>query len=53
MPSPKLIDNFYQMIGPVLAEDQITPMINIKASNGVIHVIDTVMLPIDPTPPSE
>jgi transforming growth factor-beta-induced protein len=53
MPSPKLITNIYQMVGPVLGEDGVTPLINIKASNGVIHVIDTVMLPIDPTPPSE
>lgn len=51
MPSPKLITNIYQMVSPVLGEDMITPLINIKASNGVIHVIDTVMLPIDPTPP--
>jgi len=53
MPSTKLITNIYQMVSPVVAEDMITPLINIKASNGVIHVIDTVMLPIDPTPPSE
>ncbi len=53
MPSPKLITNIYQMVGPVVGEDGITPLINIKASNGVIHVIDTVMLPIDPTPPAE
>ena len=26
---------------------------DIETSNGVIHVIDTVMLPIDPTPPAE
>ena len=52
-PSATLITNIYQMVGPVLADDGITPLINIKASNGVIHVIDTVMLPIDPTPPEE
>jgi len=53
MPSPKLITNIYQMVSPVVGEDMITPLINIKASNGVIHVIDTVMLPIDPTPPQD
>lgn len=52
MPSPRLITNIYQMAGPVVGEDGVTPLINIKASNGVIHVIDTVMLPIDPTPPA-
>lgn len=52
-PSATLITNIYQMVGPVLADDGITPLINIKASNGVIHVIDTVMLPIDPTPPEQ
>ena len=50
MPSYKLITNIYQMVSPVVGEDMM-PLINIKASNGVIHVIDTVMLPIDPTPP--
>jgi len=50
MPSAKLITNIYQMVSPVVGED-LMPLINIKASNGVIHVIDTVMLPIDPTPP--
>lgn len=49
MPSPRLITNIYQMAGPVIGDD-LMPLINIKASNGVIHVIDTVMLPIDPTP---
>jgi uncharacterized surface protein with fasciclin (FAS1) repeats len=49
MPSPKLITNIYQMVSPVVVD--LMPLINIKASNGVIHVIDTVMLPIDPTPP--
>lgn len=53
MPSAKLITNIHQMVGPVLDEDGVTPLINIKASNGVVHVIDTVMLPIDPTPPPE
>lgn len=52
MPAYKLITNIYQMAGPVVGEDMM-PLINIKASNGVIHVIDTVMLPIDPTPPEE
>lgn len=52
MPTTKLITNIYQMVSPVVGEDAM-PLINIKASNGVIHVIDTVMLPIDPTPPSE
>ena len=52
-PSATLITNIYQMVGPVFAEDGVTPLINIKASNGVIHVIDEVMLPIDPTPPVE
>ncbi|HKJ17601.1 MAG TPA: fasciclin domain-containing protein [Xanthomonadales bacterium] len=53
MPSAKLITNISQMVSPVLDEDGVTPLINIRASNGVIHVIDTVMLPIDPTPPEE
>jgi uncharacterized surface protein with fasciclin (FAS1) repeats len=51
-PSAKLITNIDQIVSPVVGED-LMPLINIKASNGVIHVIDTVMLPIDPTPPSE
>ena len=50
MPSAKLITNITQMVSPVVGDD-LMPLINIKASNGVIHVIDTVMLPIDPTPP--
>ena len=50
MPSAKLITNITQMVSPVVG-DNLMPLINIKASNGVIHVIDTVMLPIDPTPP--
>jgi uncharacterized surface protein with fasciclin (FAS1) repeats len=49
MPSAKLITNISQMVSPVVVD--LMPLINIKASNGVIHVIDTVMLPIDPTPP--
>ena len=52
MPSARLITNIYQMVGPVVGDD-LMPLINIKASNGVIHVIDTVMLPIDPTPPAD
>jgi transforming growth factor-beta-induced protein len=52
MPSAKLITNIYQMVSPVVGAD-LMPLINIKASNGVIHVIDTVMLPIDPTPPED
>ena len=51
MPSARLITNIYQMVSPVVGDD-LMPLINIKASNGVIHVIDTVMLPIDPTPPA-
>ena len=38
-----IIDNVDQMIGLV------PPFININASNGVVHVIDTVMLPVDPS----
>jgi uncharacterized surface protein with fasciclin (FAS1) repeats len=41
-PSLSLIDGFPQVINPV------APLININASNGVIHVIDTVMLPFNP-----
>jgi uncharacterized surface protein with fasciclin (FAS1) repeats len=41
-PSLSLIDGFPQVISPV------APLININASNGVIHVIDTVMLPFNP-----
>lgn len=52
MPSASLITNIGQIVSPVVGED-LMPLINIKASNGLIHVIDTVMLPIDPTPPSE
>ena len=41
-PSPSIIDGVPQVVNPVL------PLININASNGVIHVIDTVMLPFNP-----
>lgn len=41
-PSLSIIDGFPQVISPVLE------LININASNGVIHVIDTVMLPFNP-----
>lgn len=37
-----IIDGFPQVVNPVL------PLIDINASNGVIHVIDTVMLPFNP-----
>jgi len=38
-PSLKIIDGAGQTINPLL------PLVNISASNGVIHVIDTVLLP--------
>lgn len=41
-PALSIIDGFPQVINPV------APLININASNGVIHVIDTVMLPFNP-----
>jgi len=41
-PSLSLIDGVPQVINPV------TSLIDINASNGVIHVIDTVMLPFNP-----
>jgi len=41
-PSLSIIDGFPQVINPV------SELININASNGVIHVIDTVMLPFNP-----
>jgi len=41
-PTPSIIDGVPQVINPV------TSLININASNGVIHVIDTVMLPFNP-----
>jgi transforming growth factor-beta-induced protein len=41
-PSLSIIDNAMQVVGLV------PPFININASNGVIHVIDTVMLPAAP-----
>ena len=43
-PSLTIIDNIGQTISPVL------PLVNINATNGVVHVIDTVMLPISPVP---
>lgn len=39
-PSMTLIDGFPQTVTPVIA--------NVKASNGVIHAIDTVLLPFNP-----
>lgn len=41
-PSLSLIDGVPQIVNPV------APLIDINASNGVIHVIDTVMLPFNP-----
>jgi uncharacterized surface protein with fasciclin (FAS1) repeats len=41
-PSLTLIDGFPQVINPVEG------LININATNGVVHVIDTVMLPFNP-----
>lgn len=41
-PDLHIMDNVPQVIGLV------SPLFNINASNGVIHVIDTVMLPINP-----
>ena len=41
-PSLSIIDNAMQVVGLV------SPLFNINASNGVIHVIDTVMLPAAP-----
>ncbi len=41
-PSLSIIDGVPQVVNPVL------PLIDINASNGVIHVIDTVMLPFNP-----
>ena len=41
-PSLSIIDGFPRVINPV------SELININASNGVIHVIDTVMLPFNP-----
>lgn len=41
-PSLSIIDGVPQVVSPVLS------LININASNGVVHVIDTVMLPFNP-----
>ena len=41
-PAPSIIDGVPQVVNPVLS------LININASNGVIHVIDAVMLPFNP-----
>jgi transforming growth factor-beta-induced protein len=41
-PALSIIDGVPQAIGVV------PPLVNINASNGVIHVIDTVMLPFNP-----
>jgi uncharacterized surface protein with fasciclin (FAS1) repeats len=41
-PDLHIMDNAPQVIGLV------SPLFNINASNGVIHVIDTVMLPVNP-----
>jgi len=41
-PSLSIIDGVPQVVNPV------APLIDINASNGVIHVIDTVMLPFNP-----
>lgn len=42
MPNLSIIDGAYRMVGLVPS------LINVNASNGVIHTIDTVMLPFDP-----
>ena len=42
MPDLTIWDGAGQEIGVVL------PLVNINASNGVIHVVDTVMLPFAP-----
>jgi transforming growth factor-beta-induced protein len=41
-PSLSIIDGVPQVVSPV------APLIDINASNGVVHVIDTVMLPFNP-----
>ena len=45
MPNLTLIDGAYQMATPILS------LVNVNASNGVIHVIDTVLLPFNPFAP--
>lgn len=42
MPNLTIMDGAYQMASPVPS------LINVNASNGVIHVIDTVLLPFNP-----
>lgn len=42
MPNLSIIDGAYQMVSPVPS------LVNVNASNGVIHVIDTVLLPFNP-----
>lgn len=46
-PSLTFIDNIGQTVNPVL------PLINLNATNGVVHVIDTVLLPVSPVPAAE
>ena len=43
-PELTIVDGFYQTINPVPS------LININATNGVVHVIDKVMLPFSPIP---
>ncbi|MGD9020800.1 MAG: fasciclin domain-containing protein [Lysobacterales bacterium] len=43
-PQLTIVDGFYQTVNPVPS------LININATNGVVHVIDTVMLPFSPIP---
>lgn len=42
MPNLTIVDGAYQMANPILS------LVNVNASNGVIHVIDTVLLPFNP-----
>ena len=42
MPNLTIMDGAYQVANPVLS------LVNVNASNGVIHVIDTVLLPFNP-----